>query len=400
MKSPNMKTPISNRYARGSRTKGFTLIEFLVAMIVFTVVTGAVFSLFRKDDPLFNQQQSVSGMNISLQNSITQLQLDGVNAGSGYYAGMNIPNFPVGITIVENQNAAGAVTPPAVGDCGDNATFLYHADCFDTLNIITTDPLALPQHLDGPAPTHCADMTTGTMILLPPPGLTAGQIATWATTTAGYYAKGDTLLLLKSDGSQMTTVNLVSNVAPAVASATTVTISYTATTAAGVNPLDALQLTTHSGGTSDNPHTQIGSSFCNGDWLLRLQPIVYKVDDTNPANPKLTRTVGTAPADVIAEQIVGFKVGASIANPTNTTDGIYVYDASHFGVGCGPVGPGCPVAGFDFSVIRSIRVAVIGRTPPNAGSAGKFVNTYDNGPYQIQGLSVVINPRNLSMTDQ
>jgi prepilin-type N-terminal cleavage/methylation domain-containing protein len=391
-----MKTPFSNRYARGSRTKGFTLIEFLVAMTVFTIVTGAVFSLFRKDDPLFNQQQSVSGLNMALQNSITQLQLDAVNAGSGYYAGTNIPNFPVGITIAENQ-VLGVVTPPAVGDCGDNATYLYHADCFDTLSIIATDPLNTPQHLGLANNTSCANTTTGSMVLLPPPSATTpALVSAWATATAAQYQRGDTLMLLAFDGSQMTTVNLISNAAPAVASATTVTISFTATNAAGVNPNDLLLLTTHSGGTADNPHTQLGTSFCNNDWLLRLQPIVYKVDDTNPANPKLTRTVGTNAADVIAEQIVGFKVGASIANPTNTTDGAYLYDASKFGLGCSP----CATPGFDFSVIRSIRVSVIGRTPPTASSTGKFVNTYDNGPYQIQGLSVVINPRNLSMTDQ
>ena len=92
-------------------------------------------------------------------------------------------------------------------------------------------------------------------------------------------------------------------------------------------------MTTHSGGTIlDNPHTPaMGSSFCNNDWVLRLQPIVYKVDDTDPSDPKLTRTVGSGTPDVIAEQIVGFKVGASIANNTDTTDGAYLFDASKFG---------------------------------------------------------------------
>jgi hypothetical protein len=27
------------------------------------------------------------------------------------------------------------------------------------------------------------------------------------------------------------------------------------------------------------------------------------------------------------------------------------------------------------------------------------LNSYDNGPYKIQGLSVVVNPRNISMGD-
>jgi prepilin-type N-terminal cleavage/methylation domain-containing protein len=397
MKSPNMKNNFSIRSTRNAGTKGFTLLEFLVAMAVFMVVTGSVFSLFRKDDPLFTAQQNVGGLNMALQNSITQLQMDAVNAGSGFYAGTNIPNFPVGITIAENQ-VAGVVTAPAVGDCGDNSGFLYHADCFDTLNIITTDPATAPQHLDGAAPTHCASTMSGSMILLPPAGLNAAQITAWASALAPKYVKGDTLLLLTSDGSQMTTVNLTTNT-PAVASATTVTITFQAQTTAGVNPNDQLLITTHSGGTLDNQHTQIGSSFCNNDWVLRLQPIVYKVDDSNPADPKLTRTLGSNLPDVIAEQIVGFKVGASLSNFAATADGTYVYDASLFGQGCTGL-PGCPGPGFDFSIIRSIRVSVIGRTPPNASSAGTVLNSYDNGPYQIQGLSVVINPRNLSMTDK
>ena len=140
-----MKTNPINVLERNVRSKGYSLIEFLVAMAVFMTVTGSVFSLFRKDDPLFNQQQGVSGLNLALQNSITQLQLDGVNAGSGYYTGTNIPNFPVGITLKEYM-VANVPTNPPVGDCGDNATFLYHADCFDTLNIIATDPATPPMH--------------------------------------------------------------------------------------------------------------------------------------------------------------------------------------------------------------------------------------------------------------
>jgi prepilin-type N-terminal cleavage/methylation domain-containing protein len=382
-----MKTMLHYRSVRALGCRGFTLLEFLISMSVFLVLTGSVFSLFRKNDPLFNQQRSVSSMNMALQNSITQFQVDAVNAGSGYYAGTNIPNFPVGITIKENM-VAGVVTAPAVGDCGDNAAYLYHADCFDTLNIIATDPLVAPQHLGAAGNTNCANTTAGTMVLFPPSGLTAAQVTAWAAALAPKYTKNDTLLLLNADGSQMTTVNLIAN-SPAVASATTVTVTFQAQTTAGVNPNDALQMTTHSGGILDNLHTQLGSSFCNADWVMRLQAIVFSVDDTDPSNPKLIRTLGSNPPDTIAEQIIGFKVGASTANQADTLDTPYLYDAHLFGV----------APGFDFSIIRSIRITVIGRTPPNAKSASSVRNSYDSGPYQIQGLSVIVNPRNLSMAD-
>ncbi len=370
-----MKNNPTNGLARNTRSKGYSLIEFLVAMAVFMTVTGSVFALFRKDDPLFNQQQGVSGLNIALQNSITQLQVDAVNAGSGYYTGTNIPNFPVGITLKEYM-VANVPTNPPVGDCGDNATFLYHADCFDTLNIIATDPATPPMHA-----AIGTNTTSGTMVVTMP-GLTNAQ----AITQAAKYKTGDQLLLVNVDGSMMTTVTLT-GATPATVSGTNITITYTAQTTAGVNPGDTLLMTTNNG-AADNGHTQLTNLFSVSaatDWVLRLQPIVYSVDDTDPSNPKLTRKVGTAAADVIAEQIVGFKVGASLWNNANQTDGTYVYDASHFG------------NGFDFSIIRSIRVSVIGRTAPNATGTNTFRNTYDTGPYQIQGLSVVINPRNLSM---
>jgi prepilin-type N-terminal cleavage/methylation domain-containing protein len=375
-----MKNYFSVRSTQDARTRGFTLLEFLVSMAVFMIVTGSVFSLFRKDDPLFNQQQNVAGLNIALQNSITQIQTDAVNAGSGYYAGTQIPSFPVGITIAENM-VAGVVTAPAVGDCGDNTTFLYHADCFDTLNIIAADPLTAPQHLGAVGLN--IDTTTGSLLLYTPTVTTNAA----AKLVAAQYKAGDTLLLLKSDGSQMTTVTLTA--AAPVPAGTTVTINFTAQSSAspGVNPTDPFLMTKHSGGTTDNSSTQIGNLFGNLDWILRLQPITYSVDDTNPADPKLIRTAnGTS--DVVAEQIVGFKVGASTANKLDTLDGSYSYDASTFGS-----------TGFDFSIVRSIRVTVIGRTPPTASSASTVLNSYDSGPYSIQGLSTVVNPRNLSMGD-
>ena len=52
-----------------------------------------------------------------------------------------------------------------------------------------------------------------------------------------------------------------------------------------------------------------------------------------------------------------------------------------------------------FTMIRSIRVSLIGRTPKGQFTGSNFRNTYDGGQYRIQALSLVINPRNLSMND-
>lgn len=364
----NLRVRSAARKAGGA---GFTLIEFLVAMGVFLVVMGAVFSLFRKDDPLFNQQQNQASLNLALQNVVTQIQVDAVNAGTGYYPGTNIPNWPVGITI---QNSG---TPSATA-CGNNPTYSYLATCFDTLNVITVDPNTAPQHLGTAGGS--VNTTAGSMVLYTP-GLTAAQL----TALAASYQRGDTLLLVASDGSQMTTVNLTAN---GSVSGGAVRLSFTATNSSGQNPSDSLQITSNTGALS-NPHVQLGTVFGNNDWVLRLMPITYKVDDTDPTNPKLTRQLGGNAADVIAEQMIGFKVGAALWNDTNDTDYTnYRYKASDY-----------PSGNYDFTILRSIRVSVVGRTPPNAGSIENFHNSYDQGPYHIQGLSVVVNPRNLSMAD-
>jgi type II secretory pathway pseudopilin PulG len=391
------------------KANGFTLLEFLVAMSVFIVVTGAVFTLFRKDDPLFGQQQNMVGVNLALSNAVTQMEVDAVNAGTGYYSGTNIPNWPVGLTI---QNSA-----PTAGTCGDNTTYTYGSTCFDTLNIITVDPNTAPQHLgtlgnNVDTSGGAGNPATSSMVLYTPTVTTSAQ----ATALAGSYKSGDELLLLKVDGSQMTTIVLNAN---GSASGTTVTLSFKTTfggaTNAGTNSLanDYLGITTNTG-AADNPHTQLGVIYGNSDWILRLQPITYKIDTSNSSNPKLVRQKGSN-TDVVAEQVIGFRIGASLWNDSHDTDLAtstlpvtcagssdsasaattyysYNYNACSYGAANG--------ASYDFSIIRSIRISIIGRTPPNSsGTAVTFRNTFDQGPYRIQGLSVVINPRNLSMTD-
>ncbi len=368
---------------RRTRQSGFSLLEFLFAMTIFLIITWAVFTLFRRDDPLFNQQENTSTLNLSLQNAITQLQLDVVNAGNGYYPGMQLPNWPIGLTI---QNSA---NPPATGQCGDNATFTYSAACFDTLNVIAMDPNTSPMHTGVTG--GCANTTTTSMSLLPPTGNTSAQ----NTSLASNFQSGNQVLLVTASGSVMTTVMLTTG---GSYSGGYINLNFNATNASGQNTAanDPLGITSNNTGANDNAHTQLGTSFCNTDWAMRMIPITYRVDDTIPSNPKLDR-VQNGNTDILATEIIGFKVGAALwgdGHDTDITNGnntvTYNYNASTFGV---------TPPGYDFSIIRSVRVAIIGRTPPNATSAISFRNSYDQGPYQIQGLSIVVNPRNLSMDD-
>ena len=133
-----MKKSIRIRAARLRRIAGFTLIEFMAAMGIFMVVGGAAFMLFRQDVPLFNQQQNLAGLNIGIQNAVTQIQQDVVNAGAGYYASIGLLSWPVGITIVNTTSSSGS---PCQG-----TNYTYNSTCFDTLNIITSDPTVTAQH--------------------------------------------------------------------------------------------------------------------------------------------------------------------------------------------------------------------------------------------------------------
>ena len=143
-------------------------------------------------------------------------------------------------------------------------------------------------------------------------------------------------------------------------------------------------------------NTMLGNSFCSSDWVLRLLPITYQVDISDPTNPTLTRAVAglsqTLSQKTLATQIVGFKLGVSLFNNTTDTDTTtYAFDASSYNNGT--------AVPYNYTLLRSVMVSLIGRTKPQTDPTYVFRNTFDNGAYEIQGVSIVINPRNMSMTD-
>jgi prepilin-type N-terminal cleavage/methylation domain-containing protein len=351
---------------------GFTLLELMLAMAMFVVVCGAVFLLFRQAMPTYTNQQNLAGLNISVQNAVAQIQQDLVNAGTGYYSGSNIPSWPVGVSVINQSDTTSCVT---------GSPYTYSAGCFDSLNIITSDPNTAPQHLGASGST--VNTYSSTSMVLYTPGLTGAQL----TTLAASYKSGDELLLVNSSGLVMTTIKLSS--AGAV-SGGAVKLSYNSTNSDGTNSTtnDPLGITTHST-TVDNGAAVFGVSYGNTDWILRLQPITYQEDVSTPSNPQLER-VQSGVTNVLATQIIGFRIGASLWNDAhNTGTQTYNYQASTYGTG------------YDFTIVRSIRVSIIGRTTPASGDTGvyNYQNNFDGGPYQVIGAAVIVNPRNLSMTD-
>ncbi len=193
-----------------------------------------------------------------------------------------------------------------------------------------------------------------------------------------------------ASGPKMTTVVLTSLVGDVQGAS--IHMTHNLTDAAGVPPVvpDAFGIIT----LGDEPKC-ISDFDPNQDYAMRITGVTYTVDNSDPTNPKLVRIpLGTAAAgspNIIAEQIVGFKVGAwtstwsqpkATANDP-TASNFYSFDSTQYNK--------------DWTAIRAVRINLVGRTPPSSDPTHPFTNSYDGGSYQTQAISVVINPRNLSM---
>lgn len=349
--------------------EGFSLLELLVATAVFTIVSAAAFSLFNQQQTSALKGNAQVGLNVALRNATAQLQMDLVNGGTGYFQGANIPAWPVGVTIVNNV--------VSTGSCYNSTTLTYGSNCFDSLNVIAVDASTPPIHVDGSG-SNCSSTTSSIAFGDPASGQTASQ-------TAAYFHSGDEILFLSSSGSLLDAVVLTQN---GSAAGNKVQLQHNPTGASGTNATDPLGITTHA-------NNKLGTQFCSTDWILRLAPIMYSVDASPPSDPKLIRTVGLGGTPVtVMEQVIGFKVGATIWNSgLDTVSTQYYYDASQYGN---------VIAGdqaYNFTLVRSIRISLIGRTAPSSNPSYTFRNSFDNGPYQVQGSALVVNPRNMSMND-
>jgi type II secretory pathway pseudopilin PulG len=404
MKTMTRTTLVCRRDSSGPRRNGFSLLELIVAMGVFMLISGVAVTLFRDQQIASQNLAGQVGLNLSLRNAVAQIQMDLANAGSGYFPGLNMPSWPVGVTLKNNVVANGQ-------SCYTAGTFTYGPTCFDQINIITAAASPITQPTDSRGLTglgHCSDTSTANS--------TYGQAAAGKTLaqTADLYAAGDQLLFLNAGGTQITTVVLTRD---PVVSGNAVKFTFNLTDQNGLNTAgsDPLNITNCDGNRpcslcfnagdancSNIPGTSSRTTkqFCSSDWILKLAPIIYKVNSADPANPVLTRQVGlNGNPETVMEQVIGLKAGASIWNGANTfaDQGQYVYDASTYTND--PNNLGNNNMAYNFSLVRSLRISVIGRTVPDRRGTFLYRNGFDNGPYVVQGIAVVVNPRNMSMND-
>lgn len=357
---------------RGAR--GFSMIELLVAMGVFLVISSAAISLFRAHAPVYSKQLNQAALNTTLRNALAQLQIDAVNAGSNNFpvvAPNSAIHLPIGITFTNAQGGAG---------CYNAATRTYGPGCFDSLTIVAANSNTPPVH-PSDIGANCVSTTASSLFVTPPAGTTT-------STLAGDFHAGDQLLLMKQDGSQMNTIILSKDGQP---SGGKVNLQHNpqATCTASSGGCDPL-------GIEMLPQNKLGTTFCTSDWVLNLNAssTTYSVDTTIPSNPRLMRTQAGGAPSIVAEQVIGFKVGAATWNNAAATSSDF-YDFN-------PNSPAFVAAGgaFDFTTIQSVRVSLIVRSSPAATDAtDTYRNAFDGGAYRIQAMSVVVNPRNMSMQD-
>jgi prepilin-type N-terminal cleavage/methylation domain-containing protein len=343
-----------NHKTQARSQSGFSLIELMIAMAVFLIVSGAAISLVRRHVPLFSAQQEQVGLNFSMRNAAAQLQIDVVNAGAGFTTG-NIAVPMMGVLVTP---------PPTAAVCNTGQT--YGAGCFDTLTILQVDQTAPPAHpIDNG--TGCDSTTASTLFIAP-----ADPSVTQAAESAAFHS-GDFALVINTDTSgNITSLAPVALTKDSSVAGGKVKLDHNPQGSAGTNL-----------GLAIKANNKLGIPACGTtSWVLKLQPpLTYFVDTTtNPADPRLMRQAGSAAPDIVAEQIIGFKVGVTTWN--GTIDNRYLF---------------LPTDTYDPATIRSVMVSLIGRT--SGGGVDAVPNAVDQGLYKIEATSVVINPRNLSMGD-
>lgn len=387
------KTGVQYGKRRTTSALGFSLIELLVALGIFVTMSLGAMSLVKQHVPLAATVQNQVGLNIALSNVIAQIQSDGVNAGSGFEQQLANNDFPLGMTII---------------NCGDVQNGCNNAAGNDTLNIIAMDlntPAApitdMAGNLTNPnnvSSQSCSFSTNTTIYITIPPQLLISSSPVTPAAWAAHYNTGDYILLVdeNNSGNQLTTTQLTGPAQVVSTTPAVISLQIKPTTAAGVSQ------TTGPGSadpffiTSDKNSARLTSVFCgtNNALAMRISPtgmVTYSVD----ANNNLLRN-----GVVLAPNIVSFKIGAWAFNTGSSADqSSYLFNAPNTppSSGCLPQpGNDCGYEN-DWPLIRSVLIAVVGRTQSNP--TNPFRNSFDGGPYQVQAATTILNPRSLSMND-
>jgi len=434
MKTKMGKIPGSAKTVRmSSAARGFSLIELMVAMAVFVVVAGTAFTLFGKHEEYAVRQEGLSGVNIGLRNAIAQMQMDLSGAGQNLLATAPgaAPPFSLGVIVQNNMPGTAAACTPAAN------TWAYPVPsaCYDGFMIPGSKGCAVLTLTAGLALSSNTSMST-----------TDNNVGANLTSDAACFRTGDELLVLtetntetqqtcNSGGEQsifcMSVVTLTSNAqALPAASPTSITLSYNPPASnggpsgcPGASCSDSLGIIYQAYGNGGNnfANALMSNTFPVGTYVVDLgagaSEISYAVQP-NPSDATDAQLVRcTAPlalctaatGQILTDEVIGFKVGAALWDNEDSEDiASYFYNASVYCNGTIPVAAptNCTTTpppmndANDYTLVRSIRISMIGRTKPQADQTlTNFHNGFDNGPYLVQQASVAVDIRSMSNSD-
>jgi prepilin-type N-terminal cleavage/methylation domain-containing protein len=415
--------------------QGFSLLELLVAMVVFLIVAGAAFSLFNRQVSLAAHQQNLSGVNIGLRNAMSQLEMDLAGAGQNLLASGAVNGAPATFSLgVIIQNSVPAVQGGAAAACAPNhATWAYPTPsaCFDGLTIPTlsrctvagSSPPAYPVLVVSDAASY--DALGSSTIINADDANVQGSTTVQQNDTQNCFKAGDELLVVQFPASTSTTLScdtiafdycmvVVQLTANATLTGGKIQLTHTETG----SHTDPLGIMFPAGGGAYYPNAwgqKCGTAgqtdcFSNGAFIVDLgtsETLVNYLVQANPANAsdqQLVRCVGGV-CSALTDEVIGFKVGAALwssASKGQTDLANYFFNSAAYcsdaisGADCSTSPPPANDP-YDFTMVRSVRIAMIARTVPSMDMALRnFTNSFDNGPYLVQQGSVVVDLRNLS----
>ena len=426
MRKVKIAIPASSEPLRGpSHAKlGFTLVELMIAMAVFVLVAGAAFTLFGQEAGVATQQQNLSGVNIGLRNAMSQMEMDMAGAGGNLLAGVTNAT-PFYFSVIVNNNL-----PGVAATCTPNTTnwsYPISSACFDSLTILSpNNSLAKPCVATGgiqadPLVLSATANLSGASTV---DGNDAINVAN-NTNDATCFKNGDEILLVQPATAAAcdvsgVAINFCMNVVTLTADASVVggqiQLQLSATGAQSNDPLGIIY---RPGGVTYFADALADNFPSPSSYIVDLgtgsNAMTYAVlaNPSNANDPQLVRCPGTAcinaNAQVVSDQVIGFKVGADLWNGKalgGTDIANYIYNGAHYcsdaitGVDC-TVTPPAQYDPYDFTLVRAVRVSLIGRTTPRTDPTlhSFFLNGFDNGPYLVQQAAVVVDLRNLSNVD-
>lgn len=420
-----------------SGSRGFTLIELMVAMAVFVIIAGAAFTLFGKHEEYAMRQEGLSSVNIGLRNAMSQMQMDLAGAGQNMLANVHSVSVPPYYApIIIQNNVPGSA--PACTPNQSNWAYPVPSACYDGLTIVQ------PKACNG---------TSGPVLVLSGNGkgqnLAVSSImsaddpndpgnAQALSNDQSCFQSGDEVMVVQPQNTTaqpqclantcMTVVTLTKNAQPA---GNKLQLQHNPTGSNGdpincpgpscSDPLGIIYSQNQTCSTSPctNFTNQLGQNFTDGAFVIDLgtgaRDISYAVQNnpSDPTDPQLIRCntplslclAGTG--QVLTDQVIGFKIGAALADgKTNGTDiASYFYNAADYcnesinNADCnGDPPPNEGNDAYDYSLIRALRISLIARTKPSSDpTLSQFTNGFDKGPYLVQQSSVAVDIRNMSI---